>query len=46
MYQKRKERKESKVNNSESLHKTSINWLITIYLTLSTNPLFMGVPTI
>ena len=26
MYQKRKERKEAKVNNNESCHKTSINW--------------------
>lgn len=26
MYQKRKERKKAKVNNGESLHKTSINW--------------------
>ena len=42
MYQKRKERKEKKqTDNVESVSKTNINWLITIYLTLIRNPLFI-----
>lgn len=41
MYQKREERKNKKMendNNQGGLHKTSINWLITIYLTPLSNP--------
>ena len=41
MYQKRKLRAEKKKeDNQKSLPSTSINWLITIYLTPSEFPLF------
>lgn len=41
MYQKRKMRKNKKLDKSEKkLPSTSINWLITIYLTPSEFPLF------